>query len=79
MDNSVLSVRPVWARIATVQAITGVPDNALRRLFNDGVVRARKIDPAKVNSACVFRVDDVLDWLEEAAPPPKFKLPEVSA
>jgi hypothetical protein len=72
-------MRPVWGRIATVQALTGVPDNVLRRLYNDGKVRARKIDGTKANSACVYKIEDVLKWLDaEAAKPAKFKLPEVA-
>lgn len=79
MSETSVNVTPVWARIAVVQGITGVPDNVLRRLYNSGVVRARKIDPLKVKSACVFRVADVLEWLEnEAAKPEKFKLPEAT-
>lgn len=71
-----LGVMPVWAKIDAVTALTGVPDNTVRRLYNEGVVRARKTDGAKRNSACVFRLQDVLEWLDEAADePPKFRLP----
>jgi hypothetical protein len=59
---------PVWAQQGVVKALTGVPDNVLRRLSNEGRVRAKKMDAAKANSATVFRVQDVLDWLEEEAP-----------
>ena len=74
-DEAVLAVLPVWARSQVCEALTGVPDGVLRKLVNDGQVRARKMDPAKKTSACVFRVRDVLDWLEkEAGKPEKFKM-----
>lgn len=72
---SVVSVMPVWARIDTITALTGVPDNTVRRLYNTDKVRAKKCGDT-INSACVFRVQDVLDWLdEEATKPEKFQLP----
>lgn len=78
MANIVFQAVPDWARIDVVLAHTGVPDNMIRRLYNEGHVRARKMDAKKTNSACVYKMQDVLDWLEnEAAHPEKFKLPEV--
>ena len=73
---AVVSVMPVWARIDTITALTGVPDNTVRRLYNTDKVRAKKCGDT-INSACVFRVQDVLDWLdEEAVKPEKFQLPQ---
>lgn len=67
---------PVWGRLETCMAISGLPDNVIRGLYNTGKIRARKTDPAKANSACVYRVQDILDWLDtEAASPKKFALP----
>lgn len=72
----VVNVLPVWARLETCMALSGLPDNVIRGLYNSEKIRARKVDPKKANSACVYRVQDVLDWLdEEAASPDKFALP----
>lgn len=74
--SAVVNVMPVWARIDTITALTGVPDNTVRRLYNSDKVRAKKCGDT-INSACVFRVQDVLDWLdEEAVKPEKFQLPQ---
>lgn len=74
--TTIVSVMPVWARMAEVAALTGVPEKVVYRLCNTGKVRARKMEADKANSACVFRLGDVLEWLEEeASPPPMFKLP----
>jgi hypothetical protein len=67
----VIQVRPVWGQMPVVKAVTGVPDNVVRRLVNEHLVRARKMDPAKENSACLFNVQDVLDWVEKDATEPK--------
>lgn len=72
----IVNVEPKWARIATVQALTGLPDNVIRRLYNEHRIRAKKTEPDKANSACVFCLQDVYDWIEnEAADSPPFKLP----
>lgn len=69
---------PVWARLAFVVAVSGLPHYTIRRLFNDGHVRARKVEADKANSATVYRVQDVMDWLDkEAKEPPPYKLPEL--
>ena len=73
-----VQVMPVWARIAFVVAVSGLPHYTIRKLFNDGQIRARKVESDKANSATVYRVQDVFDWLEkEAHEPPPYKLPEV--
>lgn len=72
----VVNVAPIWARLETCMALSGLPDNVVRGLYNDGKIRARKVDPKKRNSACVYRLQDILDWLDEdAASPDKFALP----
>ncbi len=70
MGAIVVQVMPVWGRIGAVEALTGCPENVLRRLANEGLVRARKMSDSD-NSACVYRVQDVLDWLEDEAPKPQ--------
>ena len=75
----IINVMPVWARISVCTALTGIPDNRIRALYNCGKVRAKKIEPEEPNSACVFRVQDCLDWLdEEAKNPKKFSLKQES-
>ena len=80
MSNIVVSVMPVWARIETCIALSGVPDKRIKSLCNDGRIRARKMDPERPNSACVYRIQDIFDWLEEDAPKPeKFVIPGAAA
>lgn len=73
-SNVVISMMPVWGNIETANAITGVPVNRIRQLFNIGKIRARKMGTSDV-STTVFRIQDILDVLEEDFPPPgKYKL-----
>lgn len=65
MSAVIVQVTPIWAREDVVMALTGLPQNAFRRICNEGKVRACKLDPSKPSSAVTFRVQDVLDWLEE--------------
>jgi hypothetical protein len=66
---------PVWADIRTASAITGVPDNTIRHLFNMGRVGARQMRDAGMRGgrsvAVRFHVPDLLDWVENEAVPPK--------
>lgn len=64
----VLEVRPRWGQIAVVKAMTGVPPNTVRQLVNEHKVRCRKMDPEAANSATVYCVDDVCEWLDQEAP-----------
>lgn len=78
-ENVIVQVMPVWGRADTVVALTGVPENVIKKLYNDGEVRARKMDPDKAKSAVVFKVQDVLDWLDNhAGKPSAYVLPEVN-
>ena len=78
-ETFIVQVMPVWAREDTVSALTGIPQLVIRRLFNEGHVRARKMVPGKAKSAVVFRMDDVLEWLEkDAGEPALYKLPEAA-
>lgn len=73
---ALVQVMPVWGRLETCMALSGLPENIIRELYNDGKIRARKTVPDKPNSACVFRLQDIFEWLEEeAAEPPQFRLP----
>lgn len=77
-ETVIVQVMPIWARMALVVAVTGLPHYTVRRLFNEGRVRAVKCDPDKANSATVYKLGDVLEWMDtEGQPPPLFKLPEV--
>lgn len=78
-ETFIVQVRPVWARMQVITALSGLPHNAIRKLFNDHKVRAVKSIADKPNSAVVFNVQDVLDWMDgpEAKSPPPFKLGEV--
>lgn len=72
---AIVNVMPVWARLEICMSLSGLPDNVIRGLYNAEKIRARKVDPEKRNSACVYRVQDILDWVEEeAASPEKFAL-----
>ncbi len=72
--TAVVQVMPVWAQMKIVVALTGLPTNTVRKLTNEGKVRARKLGSSKV-SGCVYRVQDVLDAIEEEFNPPEpFKL-----
>jgi hypothetical protein len=76
MTTITINLEPEWADIDTVTALTGIPDNEIRRLFNDHKIRARKGDPNRPNTWTVFNVRDVKAWLEnEASEPNPFKLP----
>jgi len=70
-----LDLLPVWARMEILFAITGVPDNRVRELYNDRKIRARKLRdvdmPDSPNVAVVFNVLDVLEWIEKDAVEPK--------
>lgn len=59
--------RPRWARRDVAMKLTGVPEDCLLRLANEGFVRARKLGEAR-KSACLFCVPDIEEWLENEAP-----------
>lgn len=74
-ETIVIKVMPVWAPIRVVHALTGLPVNKIRALTNEGKIRARKLG-ASDTSACLFRVQDAVDAIEEEYPAPAtFKLP----
>jgi hypothetical protein len=67
----IVQVMPVWAREDVLAALSGLPSNVIRRLYNEGVIRARKMDATKEKSAVIFRVQDALDWIDESADRPR--------
>lgn len=70
----VVQVPPVWARADTIKALTGISYWTLVALVNNNKVRARKTGESQ-NCACVFRVSDVLECLDnDFPPPPPFKM-----
>lgn len=72
--TTIVQVMPVWAQIKIVQALTGLPINKIRKLTNEGRIRARKLGSSDT-SGCLFRVQDALDSIEEDFPSPDpFKL-----
>lgn len=63
-----MELQSVWASADHVHAICGVPDGKLRDLAKCGIVRSRKLGDT-ANCKTVYRVQDVLDWVEEQPEP----------
>ncbi len=59
-----VSVRPVWAPLAVVSAICGMPRNVIQEWVDNHEVRAKKLDTSKPNSTVVYRVDDLLEKVD---------------
>ena len=70
-----LEAQPVWARMEVMTALTGIPDNTVRHLYNEHKIRARKVRDADMPDgkgvSSVFHVGDALEWLEIDAVPPR--------
>jgi len=54
---------PLWADAKTCKSLTGLPAPTLRRLADNGHIRRKKVGDAK-QSGAVYKLADVLDWLE---------------
>lgn len=65
--ENVICVRPVWAPLAVAMVVCGMPEGVIRSWANDGEVRAKKIDKSSRTSRVVYRVDDLLEKVEELA------------
>jgi len=65
--ENVISVRPVWAPLAVAMVVCGMPEGVIRSWAKDGEIRAKKIDKASPTSRVVYRVDDLLEKVEELA------------
>lgn len=63
--ENVISVRPVWAPLAVAMVVCGMPEGVIRSWAKDGEIRAKKIDKASPTSRVVYRVDDLLEKVEE--------------
>lgn len=63
--ENVISVRPVWAPLALAMVVCGMPEGVIRAWAKDGEVRAKKIDRSSPTSRVVYRVDDLLEKVEE--------------
>jgi hypothetical protein len=59
-------VLPVWALARTVEGLTGLGRKRLNDLVGRGEVRSAKTGDAR-QAGRVYRVSDVLDWLEKRA------------
>ena len=70
-----IDVMPVWADVRTASAITGVPDNTIRHLYNVGKVGARLMRDKEMGApkgcAVRFHVADLLAWVRDEALKPK--------
>ena len=78
-DTIIFNTTPAWAQIKFCVHHTGVPYLTIKRLFNDGKIRARKERPDDPRSATVYRVSGICDWLDNDCPSPHaFKLPEAA-
>jgi hypothetical protein len=71
MGNGIELV-PVWANQKTVRLVTGVNDKILWGLVADGTVDMRKLGD-KRQSTTLYRVKDVLDWIERQNPTGEYK------
>lgn len=65
--ENVISVRPVWAPLALAMVVCGMPEGVIRSWAKDGEIRAKKIDKSSPTSRVVYRVDNLLEKVEELA------------
>lgn len=63
--ENVICVRPVWAPLAVAMVVCGMPEGVIRSWAKDGEIRAKKIDKSSPTSLVVYRVDDLLEKVEE--------------
>ena len=65
-----MGMMPIWANAGTVRNLPGVCDKLLMSLVIKGVVDMRKLGDRK-QSATVYRLQQVLDWIEGKPNPKK--------
>lgn len=58
------NANPIWANSTTIQRITGLTHANIRELARRGTIASRKIGRT-MQSKTLYRVKDVLDWIEE--------------
>lgn len=63
---------PVWANAKTVRLVTGVNDKILLDLVAKKVVDMRKLGD-KRQSTTLYRVKNILDWIERQNPTGEYK------
>ena len=63
--DTVVSVVPVWAPLAVAMVICGMPENVIRGWADAGEIRAKKLDGDEQRARRVYRVQDILEKIEE--------------
>lgn len=63
--ETVVSVVPVWAPLAVAMVISGMPENVIRGWADAGEIRAKKLDGDEQRARRVYRVQDILEKIEE--------------
>ena len=63
--ETVVSVVPVWAPLAVAMVISGMPEHVIRGWSDAGEIRAKKLEGDAQRSRRVYRVQDILEKVEE--------------
>jgi len=63
--ETVVSVVPVWAPLAVAMVISGMPEHVIRGWSDAGEIRAKKLDGDEKRARRVYRVQDILEKIEE--------------
>lgn len=56
---------PPWGRLEVAHKLTGLPYRKIRDLASSGEIRARKINTEVRNSAMLYCIADICDWLDQ--------------
>lgn len=60
-----VTAEPIWQQVKVIQGICGLPAKLIRKWADDGEVRSKKLDGDAQRAARLYRVQDVLDKIEE--------------
>ena len=63
--DTVVSVVPVWAPLAVAMVICGLPEHVIRGWADAGEVRAKKLEGDAQRARRVYRVQDILEKIDE--------------
>lgn len=63
--DTVVSVVPVWAPLAVAMVIFGLPEHVIRGWADAGEVRAKKLEGDAQRARRVYRVQDILEKIDE--------------
>lgn len=63
--DTVVSVVPVWAPMAVAMVICGMPEHVIRGWSDAGEVRAKKLEGDAQRARRVYRVQDILEKIDE--------------